>query len=151
MPHCNTCYFGKLSYSPDTIIEFSQGLPGFEHERRFIVIEQPQTKPLVYVQSLETPTLCFIALPAQLVDASYRLELSDEDAQQIGFPHAAAAVPGSNVLCLVLLSLREAEVTANLMAPVVISLATRKAVQAISTSGRYSHQHPVEAAEAVPA
>jgi flagellar assembly factor FliW len=151
MPHCNTCYFGKLSYSADMVLEFARGLPGFEQELRFIVIEQPQTRPLVYVQSLVTPTLCFVALPVQLIDPDYRLELSDDDARQIGLARASAAVLGSNILCLALISVRESGVTANLMAPIVVSLATRQAVQAVATSGRYSHQHVVETPEAVPA
>jgi flagellar assembly factor FliW len=131
------------------VLEFPHGLPAFEHERAFVAINQPHTQPLVYLQSLATPSLCFIALPVHLIDSDYRLEISDEDAETLGLPSAAAAVPGASVLCLALVSIRESGVTANLMAPLVTSLATRRSVQAISASGRYSHQHVVEAAETV--
>jgi flagellar assembly factor FliW len=151
MPHCETRYFGQLSYDEKTVLEFPGGLPAFEQERRFVSIEQPHTRPLVYVQSLTTPSLCFVALPAQVVEQGYVLEMTDEDAKAIGLPRGSAAVIGSTVLCLALLSIREAGVTANLMAPVVVSLETRRAVQAVCTTGRYSHQHAVEASEAVPA
>jgi flagellar assembly factor FliW len=151
MPHCETCYFGTMAYDEATVIEFPGGLPAFEHERRFIAIEQPQTRPLVYLQSLATPSLCFVALPVQVVDSDFRLDLTEEDAHAIGLASASAASAGTSVLCLALVSIRETGVTANLMAPVVVSLATRRAVQAISASGRYSHQHALEAAEAVPA
>jgi flagellar assembly factor FliW len=103
----------------------------------------------VYLQSVTNPALCFVALPVQLIDPGYELEISDEDAETIGLAGSAAAAIGSNVLCLALLSIRETGVTANLMAPLVTSLATRRSVQAVSASGRYSHQHVVEAAEAL--
>ena len=148
MPQCQTRYFGSLNYQLTTVLEFPRGVPGFEHERRFIAINQPQTQPLVYLQSLATPSLCFVTLPVQLIDADYRLELSDEDAETIGLAGGAVVI-GSSVLCLAVVSIRETGVTANLMAPLVVSLATRVAVQAISASGRYSHQHMLEAAEAV--
>jgi flagellar assembly factor FliW len=151
MPQCQTRYFGPLIYDETTVLEFPRGLPGFEQEHSFVAINQARTQPLVYLQSLATATLCFVALPVQLIDADYRLEMSEEDAASIGLEGGAAARIGGNVLCLALLSIRETGVTANLMAPLVISLATRKTVQAVSASGRYSHQHAVEAAEAVPA
>jgi flagellar assembly factor FliW len=151
MPQCQTRYFGPLTYDERTVLEFPHGLPGFEQEHAFVAISQAQTQPLVYLQSLTTPTLCFVTLPIQLIDSDYQLELSDEDAATIGLATAPAAKIGSTVLCLSVLSIRESGVTANLMAPLVMSLATRRTVQAISASGRYSHQHLVEATEAVPA
>jgi flagellar assembly factor FliW len=151
MPQCETRYFGTLTYDETTVLDFPHGLPGFEQEHAFVAITQAQTQPLVYLQSLSTPTLCFVTIPVQLIDADYRLELSDEDAATIRLAAGAAARIGENVLCLAVLSIRETGVTANLMAPVVMSLASRRTVQVISASGRYSHQHIVEAAEAVPA
>jgi flagellar assembly factor FliW len=151
MPQCETRYFGCVQYDPATVLDCPRGLPGFEEEHAFIAIAQPQTQPLVYLQSLTTPTLCFVALPVQVIDPEYALELSDEDADVIGLGSGAAAQIGATVLCLAILSIRETGVTANLMAPLVMSLASRRTVQAVSSSGRYSHQHMVEAAEAVPA
>ena len=37
----------------------------------------------------------------------------------------------------------EAPATVNLMAPVVVNSALRRAVQVIQTAPRYSHQHPL--------
>jgi flagellar assembly factor FliW len=41
---------------------------------------------------------------------------------------------------LSVLSIRESGPTANLLAPIVINLKTRRAVQAIASEGDYSHQ-----------
>jgi flagellar assembly factor FliW len=139
MPVCNTKYFGHLEYVESSALEFPRGLPGFEQERQFVVIEHPTTRPLVYLQSLGNPQLCFVAVPVNLLAPEYQLELSEEDSRFIG------RSTSTNVLCLAIVSIRETGATANLMAPVVASLASRKAIQAIAASGKYSHQHPLSA------
>jgi flagellar assembly factor FliW len=45
------------------------------------------------------------------------------------------------------MSIEAHSITANLLAPVVISLATRRAVQAIASGSAYSHRHPLAAQE----
>ena len=140
MPTCKTRYFGELEYEPGSELHFPAGLPGFEQERRFVPIDQPHTRPLVYLQSLGDPQLCFVAMPARAVDPDYRLDLDEEALEVLGLAGSRPEI-GCDLLCVALISIRDECVTANLMAPVVASLATRQAVQAISTSGRYSHRH----------
>jgi flagellar assembly factor FliW len=49
------------------------------------------------------------------------------------------------VLVLALVSLQDGfSATANLMAPVVLNLKTRRGLQAIRQDRVYSHQHPIE-------
>jgi len=144
MARCHTKYFGEMTYDEAAVWRFPAGLPGFEAERRFLPIEQPSTRPLVYIQSLGSPEVCFVGLPVQLVDNAYRLELSDEDRELIGLAPGVEDVPSDGgLLCLALISVREGATTANLMAPVVANPHTGRAVQSISLSGCYSHQHPL--------
>ena len=51
--------------------------------------------------------------------------------------------PGPRLLCLAVLSIREEATTANLLAPVVVNLSTRLAVQAIAPGSRYSWRQPI--------
>jgi flagellar assembly factor FliW len=47
-------------------------------------------------------------------------------------------------MCLAILTVpKEGPVTANLLAPVVVNLATRVAVQAVRADTMYSHRHPI--------
>ena len=79
MPHCTTKYFGTISYEESAVLHFPSGLPGFEIEHRFLSLEQPGREPLVFLQSLSSPDLCFVALPARAVAPSYELEMEDAD------------------------------------------------------------------------
>jgi flagellar assembly factor FliW len=55
---------------------------------------------------------------------------------------------GQDVLCLTVLSFQKSGTTANLLAPVVVDLNNRRAVQAVAQESVYSHQHALFAQEA---
>jgi flagellar assembly factor FliW len=139
MPSCTTKYFGPISYEESSVLEFPSGLPGFENERRFVSLEQPAHQPLVFLQSLNMPDLCFVALPALAVDPSYELEIEEADLELLGLDSAVS----QDVLKLALVTVKESGITANLFAPIVINTKNLRAVQAISPSARYSHLHPL--------
>ncbi|HEY1497358.1 MAG TPA: flagellar assembly protein FliW [Candidatus Solibacter sp.] len=143
-----TKYFGKISFEPDSELEFPCGLPGFESRKRFVAVTFPASEPLIYLQSLEDPDLSFITMPLMAVDPRYRLNVNKEDLTLLGLPTASQPRMGDDVLCLTVLSMREEGPTANLLAPIVVNLRNRRAVQAIAPEGEYSHQYELMPAEA---
>lgn len=141
--------FGKIEYAPESELEFPRGLPGFDERRRFVAVRFVESDPLIYLQSIEDPGLCFITMPVLAVDPVYRLKVAGEDLNEIGLPVARQPRIGEDVFCLTVLSIRETGPTANLLAPIVINLKTRRAVQAIARDGGYSHQHELLPAESL--
>jgi flagellar assembly factor FliW len=147
MPRALTEQFGELDYTESSTLTFPRGLPGFEQCHHFVLLDEPQFAPLVHMQSLEIAELSFLALPVRAVYANYETALSAEDREAAGLDDAAE--PGRATLDLALLSVAtDGRLTANLLAPVVINLATRTAVQAVRADTRYSHQHVLEEASA---
>src|SRR6516164_2089762 len=144
MPSFHTKNFGVISYSNDAVVEFRDGLPGFDSLRQFLALQFEDSRPLVFLQSLEDPELCFLTFPVGVIDANYRLMVSPEQREQIGLPVSGPLRIGEDVLCLIVVSLRETGPTANLLAPVVVNLRNRRAVQAIAPDSGYSHQHRLE-------
>jgi len=144
MPDFTTTYFGNLPYSPDSVIEFPLGLPGFESEHRFVLIEQAINKPVVFLQSLSRPELCFITLPVPLICAGYELSLSPEDLGALGLEEPPSSLADAGVLSLAVVTFGEnGPPTANLLSPIVINWRRRVAVQAVPADSPYSHQHPL--------
>jgi flagellar assembly factor FliW len=148
MPVTQTKNFGNISYEPDSELEFPLGLPGFESRRRFVAVRFVESDPLVYLQSLEDPALCFVTMPILSVDPQYRLKVSSEDLGQLGLPGGRPPRIGEDVFCLTVIAIRESGPTANLLAPVLINLKNRKAVQAIAPDSDYSHQYELMPEEA---
>jgi flagellar assembly factor FliW len=151
MPEFDTTHFGRISYESTSTFDFPRGLPGFEEARAFLALSFADRAPLIFLQSLEQPGLCFITLPVQVADPEYRLEVAPEDLTMIGLASRTQPRIGKDVLCLAVLSLREEGPTANMLAPIVVNLRNRRGVQAIAPSGGYSHQHPLLPAEPVEA
>jgi flagellar assembly factor FliW len=144
MAQVETEYFGTMSYREDSVFEFPAGLPAFLNEKRFVPIESPQHSPLLFLQSMTRPSLCFLALPIQVVDPDYRLTVAREDLVSLELIPDRQPQLATEVAVLALLSLHDGvPPTANLMAPIVVNLKTRRALQAIRQDAVYSHQHPV--------
>jgi flagellar assembly factor FliW len=147
MPESETRYFGVLSYEPAAVIDFPAGMPGFENCRRFLPIDDAVRRPLIFLQSLEEPQLCFLTLPIEAVDPEYCLKMSPEDLALAGFESAPAL--GAGALCLAVITAAPDEhPTVNLLAPIVVNRAAAKAVQAVRDDSVYGCRHPLgEAAE----
>ena len=149
MPLVETKYFGTMDYADESVFDFPGGLPAFEEEKRFVFIEMPEYAPLVFLQSLRQASLCFLALPVSVVDPEYHLVVSAEDRAALALEQEPNAP--EEILTLALLSLHDGfSATANLMAPIVVNVRNRRALQAIRTDRTYSHQHPLQRTDTVP-
>jgi flagellar assembly factor FliW len=139
MPVLESPYLGRIEYPEEHVLHFTSGLPAFEDLRRFLAVERPETAPVVYLHSLDRADLVFLTLPVGAVIRDYVLQIDEADRTALG------VAPGADeVVALAILTVREASVTANLMAPVVVNRMTRRGLQVIQAESPYSHQHVLE-------
>jgi flagellar assembly factor FliW len=149
LQRCQTRYFGSLEYDEASVLVFPDGIPAFEREQRFLAIRQPLNEPLVFLQSLSDPDLCFVTLPVQTVLSGFRLSIAPEDLEALGLPTGTPSAIGRDVLCLVMISIEQNNPpTANLLAPVVVNLRTQCGRQVIQTDSKYSHREILPLREA---
>lgn len=138
MPRTLTKHLGEIEYTDEEVVRFPLGLPAFENEHRFLMLADPATRPLVLLQSLTDPTLCFITLPVSLIEPNYSLSILAEDLVSIGLPPEGPVEIGSNVKCFTILTIGDGRPpTANLLAPVLLNLKDRLAVQAVQVDTKY--------------
>jgi flagellar assembly factor FliW len=150
MPLLETKHFGKLSYEAESEIEFPLGLPGFDERKRFVAVHFAESDPLIYLQSLDDPALCFITMPILAIDPRYELRVSGEDLALLGLNPTRQPRIGDDVMCLSVLSIQETGATANLLAPILVNLRNRTAVQAVAPESDYSHQFALMPREPAP-
>jgi flagellar assembly factor FliW len=142
MPQCETKYFGTVSYDASAAVEFAAGLPGFEGCRGFLPIEEAARRPLIFLQSLEHPGLCFVTVPVAAIDPGYRLTMSVEDRAAAGFD-PQLGLP-AEIVCLAVMSIAPpGPPTVNLLAPIVVNPRTGRAVQSIRDDAVYSCRQPL--------
>ena len=150
MPTISTAYFGELDYLDSAVFRFPCGLPGFESERAFLFLQKPQTEPLMFLQSIHNPTLCFVLLPILVADPKYRVNLDAEDLAMLHLAPGRQPRIGEEILCAAILRAGESDQenpTANLLAPIVVNIKEQIGVQAIQADSAYSHRHPINPCE----
>lgn len=144
MAVAETAHFGAIDYAEESVVEFPQGIPAFETERRFLLIQRESSAPVVFLQSLQHPDLLFLTLPVRIVEPAYSGCIASEDLDRLGLSADRQPEEGREVLTLSLLTIgQDNAVTANLMAPVVINLATRRAIQSVQPDSGYAVAVPL--------
>jgi flagellar assembly factor FliW len=128
-------WLGDIEADPQCELLFPAGLPGFEEQCRMAPLEIPAQRPLVYLQSLDSAEICFVALPVYVIDPEFQLRISEEELSILELPEDSDPVIGVDLLCIALLRPSGKTVEANLKASIVINLHNRRGVQCVSPAG----------------
>lgn len=140
MPIIETTRFGDLEVSEKRVIQFPDGLIGFPQWKAFAILEHQEDSPLFWLQSLDLPQLAFLTIDPRLIKPDFLEALHTGDRACLGLEE------GSTKFVLALITIPEGrveEMTANLLAPVVIDPKARVGRQVILANSGLSTQHPV--------
>ncbi len=134
-----TTRFGPLELEASDIIQFPAGLYGFEKEKNFTFLpfDPNIDSPLEWMQSLTTPGLAFVITDPFLYVPDYVVKLTEEEKKTIHHR------PEHKLQTRVIVTIPEnyLEMTANLVAPLVINLESQTARQFVLTSVEYDTRH----------
>lgn len=133
----HTTRFGQIKVADKSIVNMQNGMLGFEHCRRFVLIEDKPATPLKWLQAVDDPGIAFIVVnPLEFVP-DYNFDLTDEDAASLGLNTPEQAV----VLTTVSVDAHDREVTTNLLGPIVINSSTLNAKQVVLQDDRYGTKY----------
>lgn len=134
-----TTRFGKITVPEAQTIEFDRGLIGFEGRRRFALIRTQEHEPFQWLQSLDDGALAFVMLDPALLEPAYRSDIRADALPGVW----AGSAEDLLVLAIATIGEKPEEATVNLLGPVVINSATRKAAQIVLYGDRWQTRHPV--------
>jgi flagellar assembly factor FliW len=129
-----TLSWGKLEVDKEQIYHFSKGLPGFEEETDFILIEMPET-PFGYLQSIKEEGLSFLLGDPFAFYPSYEFELPDDEAEELEINAEVI------VRCVITLKEPVDQSTINLLAPVVLNPVVHSGKQIVLHRAPYHTKH----------
>lgn len=130
--------FGEVTVNEEKVIEFKQGILGFEHLHRYILMEdEDENCPFVYLQSIEDLNICFILASPQSIMKEYTISISENYFQQLG------GGPDEDFAVVLIVTIPEKiqEATVNLLAPLLIQKNTKKGVQIVLERTEYTVRH----------
>jgi flagellar assembly factor FliW len=124
----NTIQFGKLEIEEENILEFKDGLIGFEEYKRFIIVTDKEYEPIFWLVSADDPNLEFPIVNPLLFFPDYDPEVVIESEEKTFFA---------------IVSFRKelSETTINLKAPVIVDIANKTGEQIVINSEKYATDH----------
>jgi len=137
----NTFHFGKITYDIEKEILFTEGVPGFEELKRYIMIEDEDVEsPFCYLQSVEDGDISFIMMNPYDVKADYAPSIPKKCFEKLG-----NEADEHIILSIVAIPQDIQSATINLQAPLLINLNTRKGMQVILEDTAYQTRHKLMA------
>ncbi len=141
-----TTRFGEIEVREKDIISFPGGLVGVPGIARYVVIDRPEDGPFRRLQAIERPDTAFVIADPLVFFPRYRLPVAAEDLKDIELSD-----PADGVVAVILTVPHDPrQITANLLAPVVINTRARLGMQLILTAPEYTAAHGIFSREEVP-
>jgi len=135
-----TMRFGTLEIDNKKILRFAGGLPGLEECREFAILQFEESSPLHWMQSVREPEICLPIISSFAVVKDYAFDISEEDVAELGLKSAedvyivnVVVIPENNI----------EQMTANMIAPIIINHRSGAAKQVIIGNGEYNVRYPV--------
>lgn len=119
--------FGDIEIAETTIYTFDRGIPGLRGINRYTIIEAEETDPVKWLQACDKPYISLMMLEPAMIDPDYQIQLNDEHMKGLGNGPLEAV----HMYVLVVIPDNARDMTANLLAPIVINHETRKGLQVV--------------------
>ncbi len=136
----HTSRFGAVQISAEDLIEFPEGLLGFNELHRFILLDDPSDEIFAWLQSCEDPNIAFPLLEPELfAGPGFKVQLAKNDLEALKSP----AKENIRVFSIITIPQDPTEMTANLKAPVVINVTSRLARQCVLQDNSLAIREPI--------
>ena len=135
MTQLETKHFGEISYNPERIIVFPEGIPGFPESKQYLLMsENEEEDTFFWLQSVDEGDVAFTLMDVYKVLPDYDPKVEEEQILDLG------EVDGSPLLVYNIVVIPEytRNMRVNLRAPVVINLNTGLGRQVICENDEYS-------------
>jgi flagellar assembly factor FliW len=133
-----TKHFGLIEVNEKEIIQFSDGLPGFNQVKKFILLgNEDESSPFSWLQSVDSPELAFVVCDPFRIKEDYDIDIKDEVVESLEIE----TISDVKVLSIVVVPEDMSKISMNLKAPVVINTARMKGMQIFLDTDKYGVRH----------
>ena len=132
----NTFRFGEVEVDEDKILEFPDGLFGFEGLRRFVLLSNEDIEPFHWLQSIDDTDIALAVLDPFIVFPEYKPLVPESVFEELDMQEKSGADP--LLLTVSVIPIEVTRMTTNLMSPIIINAKKRLARQIILETGDYN-------------
>ncbi|MBI9099189.1 MAG: flagellar assembly protein FliW [Spirochaetaceae bacterium] len=132
--------YGAIDINDKQIIQFPNGLFGFESLREFALLDAEQ-QPFFWLQSIEVEQIAFILINPMIFRSDYNPSIAEGELDVIDLKDYDDE--NSLLFSIVTIPADQSRMTANLQGPVIINKETKIGRQFISTSSEWKVRHNI--------
>lgn len=132
--------FGALTVAPEKVIHFVKGIPGFERQKRYILIDHDSQGLFKWLQAVDDPALAFLLVDPAVYMPGYAVPLREAELGSIG----ARDKNGLLILVMVTVNRTERQISLNLKGPLLFNSVSMKAVQHIIDRDDYPASYAIK-------
>ncbi len=131
--------YGEVCVEEEQVIEFPEGILGFDYVKKFVFLEE-ENSPFLWMQAYDEPELAFVLIRPVDFMGEYNLMISHTDMNNV----KALNVSELQVFAIVTIPQGDPKkMTANLQGPIIVNIKMRLGTQAISQSEKYTTKHSI--------
>lgn len=136
-----TKYGGEIIIDHSHMIQFPAGIPGFEEEKEFVLMDMSHVGNVAFqaLQSIHTPSLAFIVIDPYMLTSAYEFTLDDATIERMAIKHI------EDVIVRVIVTVKSPfeQSSLNLKAPIVINTREKQGKQCIIETDEYATKTPL--------
>ena len=130
----NTTRFGELQVNNEDIINFSEGVLGFENLSKFFVVDPGDSTLILWLQSIEDSSIAFPIIEPKIFKPEYVAKLLPADMNNVKLENASDA----KIYSILTIPSDITTMSANLKAPIVINNEKKIARQIVLQDNKLS-------------
>lgn len=134
-----TTRFGEIEVEPDKVISFPQPLPGLPKSNSYVILDVPGNPVFKWLQSCNQPEVALVITDPAIFFPDYRVKIAKEELGVLNIEDGDEC----EVAVILLVPENPRKITANLVAPLVINVTKKRAVQIILGDTAYTTRHNV--------
>lgn len=122
-----TTRFGELEVDKKDIIEFTEGLLGFENLKKFFIVDPGDQTLILWLQSIDDAATAFPIIEPKIFQPNYMVKLLPVELNSLSLENLQHA----SVYTVLTIPQNVTEMSANLKAPIIINNKTKMARQIV--------------------
>ncbi len=137
----NTFRFGEVEVDEDKILEFRDGIFGFESLHRYALLSNEEIEPFHWLQSVDDADIALAVLDPFIVFPEYKPMVPESVFEELEMGEQDDADP--LLLTVSVIPIEIKRMTTNLMSPIIINSKKRLARQIILDSGDFDARQAI--------
>jgi flagellar assembly factor FliW len=135
----STQKFGDLEIPEDKIIRMEKPILGFEHLKKYCLVERDDCEPFLWYQAVDDPNISFLVVNPLLFYPDFRIEVNPREIEELRVRDVATV----ETYAIVTVPKDPQKMSLNLQGPILINTETCLAKQLIMVNSQYLVKHYV--------